>query len=160
MLRPGLVFAFLAATFWWAWTVFIPAPLGVELLSALLVPLGAIGLWRWGPGALRNLWARMLPPAKILTIAVTTLVFGAVFAGIWRLIYLWLDRPVTMSSATNHWAYFPVFITLIALILYLLSTRRDTDPPMPTLLWIVGGGALGVLATGLVIRYLTLGTLL
>jgi len=157
--RPGLVFAFLVAAFWWAWVTFIPPATGVELMSALLAPLGAIGLWRWGPGSLRNLWARMLTPAKILTIAVATMVFGVTFAGIWRLVYLWLGYPESMTSALNPWAAFPVYLAVLSLILYLLSTRRETDPPMPQLMWVVGVGALAVLAVGLAIRLLGLRTL-
>lgn len=160
MFRPGLVFAFLVAAFWWVWVTFIPPSTGAELMSALLAPLGAIGLWRWGPGALRNLWAQLLTPAKILTIAVATMVFGVTFAGMWRLIYLWLGHSDSMTSALNPWAAFPVYLAIISLILYLLSTRRETDPPMPTLLWVVGLGALGVLAVGFAIRLLGLGTLL
>jgi hypothetical protein len=158
--RPGLVFAFLVAAFWWAWVTFIPPATGVELMSALLAPLGAIGLWRWGPGSLRNMWAQLLTPAKILTIAVATMVFGVTFAGIWRLIYLWLDRPDSMTSAVNPWAAFPVYLAVISLILYLLSTRRESDPPMPHLMWVVGFGAGLVLVLGFAIRLFGLGTLL
>ena len=160
MFRPGLVFAFLVAAFWWAWVTFIPPATGVELMSALLAPLGAIGLWRWGPGSLRNMWAQLLTPAKILTIAVATMVFGVTFAGIWRLIYLWLDRPDSMTSAVNPWAAFPVYLAVISLILYLLSTRRESDPPMPHLMWVVGFGAGLVLVLGFAIRLFGLGTLL
>jgi hypothetical protein len=157
--RPGLVFAFLVAAFWWAWVTFIPPATGVELMSALLAPLGAIGLWRWGPGSLRNLWARLLTPAKILTIAVATMVFGITFAGIWRLIYLWLGGPESMTSAVNPWAAFPVYLAVISLVLYLLSTRRETDPPMPHLLVVIAVGAIAVLAVGFAIRVFGLGTL-
>lgn len=160
MLRPGLVFAFLVAAFWWAWVAFIPPATGVELMSALLAPLGAIGLWRWGPGSLRNLYAKLLTPAKILTIAVATMVFGVTFAGIWRLVYMWLGRPDNMTGSVNPWAAFPVYLAVISLVLYLLSTRRETDPPMPHLLWVVGLGAVAVLAIGFAIRLFGLGTLL
>jgi hypothetical protein len=129
-------------------------------MSALLAPLGAIGLWRWAPGAMRNLWAALLTPAKILTIAVATMVFGVTFGGIWRLIYLWLGHPDSMTSSVNPWVGFPVYLALISLVLYLLSTRRETDPPMPHLLWVVGLGAAGVMAVGFAIRLLGLGTLL
>lgn len=156
MLRPGLVFAFLVTVFWWVWVTFIPPATGVELMSALLAPLGAVGLWRWGPGALRNLWAHMLTPAKILTIAVATMVFGVTFAGIWRLVYLWLGRDNGMTSALNPWAAFPVYLAVVSLILYLVSTRRETDPPMPALMWVVALGAVMVLAIGFAIRLLAL----
>jgi predicted small integral membrane protein len=156
VLRPGLVFAAFAAAFWWALITFVPTSIHVELLSALFVPLGGIGLWRWGPGSLRNLWAKMLTPAKILTIAVSTMVLGLTFAGIWRLVYRWLGRPEDMGN--NPWVSFPVYIGVISLILYLLATRRETDPPMPQLMWVVGIGALLVLATGYAIRVLGLGT--
>lgn len=159
MFRPGLIFAFLVAAFWWAWVTFIPPSTGVELMSALLAPLGAIGLWRWGPGSLRNLWAHMLTPAKILTIAVATMVFGVTFAGIWRLIYLWLGHPASMTSSVNPWAAFPVYLAVVSLVLYLLSTRRETDPPMPQLMLVIAIGALAVLAVGFAIRLLGLGTL-
>lgn len=157
MFRPGLVFAFLAAAFWWALISFIPTAVHVELLSALFVPLGGIGLWRWGPGAIRNLWSKMLTPAKILTIAVASMVSGLTFAGIWRLVYRWLGRPDEMGE--NPWVSFPVYLAVISLVLYLLSTRRETDPPMPALMWVVGVGALLVLATGFTIRLFNLGTL-
>jgi VIT1/CCC1 family predicted Fe2+/Mn2+ transporter len=64
-----------------------------------------------------------------------------------------------MTGALNPWAAFPVYLAIISLILYLLSTRRESDPPMPTLMWVVGLGALAVLAMGFAIRLLG-GTLL
>ncbi len=158
MLRPGLVFAFLVAAFWWALVAFLPSSLQFELLTALLLPLGGMALWRWAPGALRNLFAPALTPAKILTIAVATFAFAAAFQSIWRLVYLWLEKPQTMTSAYNPWSGFPTYGMVIALILYLLSTRRETDPPMPTLMWVVLGGSGAVLALGFLIR-LALGTL-
>lgn len=159
MFRPGILFAGAAIVMWWVLT-FLPPYLQFEMLTSLLLPLGGMALWRWAPGALRNLIGPTLTPAKILTIAVATLALAAAFQSIWRLIYLWLHRPVGMTSVENPWAGFSTYLLVIALVLYLLSTRRETDPPMPLLMWITLGLALLTLATGFVLRLVFLGTVL
>lgn len=158
MLRPGLVFGFFAIALWWAFVVFVPPGTLAELLTALLLPLGGMALWRWGPGAIRNLFAKLPTPAKILTIAVATMAFAASFQSINRLLYLWLGRPSQMTSEFSTWVSFPIYVFDISLILYLLSTRRETDPPMPILMWVVAIGALSVLALGFIIRLTIVGT--
>jgi len=160
VLRPGLVFAFLAIALWFAFAVFVPPSALFELLTALLLPLGGMALWRWGPGAVRNLFARLPTPAKILTIAVATMAFSASFQSIFRLVYLWLGKPTRMTSEFSIWISFPTYALDIALILYLLSTRRETDPPMPLLMWVVGIGALAVLGMGFAVRLFMVGTLI
>lgn len=157
--RPGLIFAAAAMVFWLVLVNYIPSSLQIEMLTALLLPLGGMALWRWLPGALRHLLSDALTPAKILTIAVATMAFAAAFQSIWRLVYLWLGRPIGMTSATNPWVGLPVFVFIISLVLYLLSTRRETDPPMPQLMWLVGAGAIVVLVIGFLIRLLASGTL-
>ncbi len=160
MLRPGLVFAFLAAALWWALAVLVPPSPLFELLAVVLLPLGGLALWRWARRALINLFApRELSPAMILTIAVATFAFGCAFFAIWRLVYLWLERPQSMTSLVNPWSSFTSYIFIVALVLYLIATRRDTDPPMPMLMWVVGLGAIAVLAIGFVIRVMGIGTL-
>lgn len=156
MFRPGLIFAALAAAFWWVILNYLPAALQIELLTALLLPLGGMALWRWGPGALRNLFSPHVTPAKILTIAVATMAFAVAFQSIWRLIYRWFGRPQDMAD--SGWVGFPVYGLVITLILYLLSTRRDTDPPMPLLMWIVLIGATVVLLVGFFVRAFYVGT--
>lgn len=149
--RPGLAFLLASALMWWALTA-LPPSLQFEMLTALLLPLGSLALWRWAPGALRNVMQTALTPAKILTIAVATMAFAAAFQSIWRLVYLWLQRPTNMTSAENSWSGFATYVFVISLILYLLSTRRETDPPMPLLMWVVVLSSLVTLAIGFMIR--------
>ena len=150
MRRPGVLFTFAAAAFWWVVVSFIPAPISVEMLTALLLPLSALALWRWMPGALHNLLQPHITPAQILTIAVATMSLAVAFQSIWRLIYRWLGWPDRMAD--SPWVGFPIFGLLVTLILYLLSTRRRTDPPMPVLLIVVMFTAALVLITGFLIR--------
>ncbi len=157
MFRPGLVFAFAAAAFWLMLVALLPPALQIELLTYNFLPLTAVGLWRWGPRSLRNLFERELTGPKILTLAVATMLFAAAFQSIYRLVYLWLDQPVSMTATENAWASFPIYVFTISVVLYLLATRRETDPPMPTLLWVVGLGAMLLLLTGFAIRLFGIG---
>lgn len=152
MFKPGLIFAALALMVWGLLISFLPSSILIELLTALMLPLGGMALWRWGPGALRNLFSDAPTPAKILTIAVAAMAFAASFQSIWRLVYLWLHRPDSMTGVVNPWASAATYIFIVSLVLYLLSTRRETDPPMPALMWVVAIGALAVLAVGFTIR--------
>lgn len=138
--------------FWLVLFTYMPSQTIAEMLSAIMLPLGGLALWRWAPGALRNLMSSSLTPAKVLTIAVATMAFAGAFQSIWRLVYLWLRRPTSMTSAETPWASLSIFVFDIALILYLASTRRETDPPMPTVVLVLALGAIAVTSIGFFVR--------
>lgn len=150
--RPGLVFAALAAVFWWVLIIILPPDLQIELLRAAFLPLSGIALWRWGPGAMRGIVASQITPSQILTIAVATMAFAAAFQSVYSLMFRWLGRPEAMTQ--SPWAGFSVYVFTISLVLYLLSTKRESDPPMPTLLLVVTISALAILLAGALIRFL------
>lgn len=123
---------------------FTPAVI-VEGLSLLLLPMSGAMLIRWGPGSARPiLQNRPLHESEILAVAMATMAFAAGWQSLWRLAYRWLGRPIGME--VSPWVGFPLYVFLISMLLALLATRRRTDPPMKTLIWITAALTAVVLA--------------
>jgi DMSO reductase anchor subunit len=105
-----------------------PDPLSIGL-RVLLVLACIIGVYRWGPTALRVYRNGASEPHEQGILAVVVLLLGLAANQVYSAVYVALDRPEWVSQ--YHFSGFLVFLILIGVVLFTVSTRLEGEKHSP-----------------------------
>lgn len=126
-MTKSLGIAFVCLLIFVAISLFIPPDNMTEVLSAGVTVAAGYGLYRWGPAALRA-FARGAKTAEEQGVIGVTLLLASIIAmRIYSVVYINLGRPEYLQLL--HISPFIVYVTLIALILFIAATRYEGEKP-------------------------------
>lgn len=153
--KPAFQFAALTLAIWIAASILIIAPIIIEGLSLLMLPLAVAIIWRWGPSTWYWFTHGVMEEKHILATAVVLFAFAAGYTSVYRLTFRWLGSPEWLRD--TPWSGFPIYLVCVMMGLLLIATRREGyDPPLKTLLWAFGFVSVIVLGLGVLARQLLL----
>jgi hypothetical protein len=151
--KPAFQFIALMLVIWITASVVIIAPIIIEGLSLLMLPLSIAVIYRWGPATWYWMTHGIMEEKHILAATVVVLAAAAGYTSVFRLTFRWLGSPEWLRD--TPWAGFPIYLTCTILGLLLVATRREGyDPPLKTLVWAFGIVSVIVLGLGVLARQL------
>lgn len=151
--NPALVFVAIALAFFITSWVLIPANLVAGIMGTIGLVIAIAIVWRWWPSAIRSFKAGARQQFEQHNLAIV-----AVFGG------LGLTRAASLSfriaGQPDWWpdSFISIgllYVIVVGLWLYLLATRRQSDPPLRVWLLVTAGVAVLSLILGLAIAILT-----
>lgn len=129
----GALLAFIATA------LFVDPDTMTEVLSIAVLFAAAWGLVRWGAAAGRAYVRGASTVEEQGVIGIVLLLFSIIVSRVYSVTYLALDRPLYLQVL--HIAPFLVYMTFVALILFISATRYEGERPTR-----LGGAIAGIIA--------------